>query len=708
MDSARKTIDPPSPHVLELVIGSRTVRFETGKLARQANASVLVREGESVVLVTAVGAKEARAGVDFFPLTVEYREKTAAAGRIPGGFLRREGRVSDHEVLACRILDRSLRPLFPEGYKAEVQIQATVLSAAAGVDTISLALLGAGMAIAISDIPCDGPMLGCRSVIYRNRTTLLPVPAEREEATADLMVSVGPQGLVMVEGEALETPGSELLDHILTTLAELEKAAVEASAWVNECGKPKLAWEQGRENDTADTVPGSEAGDPAHWIRKIEAECGEAIDSCLDIFHKKERHEALARQYESWLHGLAPEDLEDECADALAAKAFRGVEKKRMRKKVVTEGVRLDGRGSQDIRPIWGECGWLPAAHGSAVFTRGETQAMVSCTLGSGSDAQLVDTLWGREERRFLLHYNFPPYSVGETRPLRGPGRREIGHGNLALRALVRCLPPFEDFPYTIRIESDISESNGSSSMATVCGGCLALMDCGVPIKTPVAGIAMGLIEEEGQIVVLSDILGDEDHMGDMDFKVCGTRNGITALQMDNKIGGLTREVLEKALDQALGGIDHILDCMAEILPGPREDLPAQAPQVRGIRILPHLIGALIGPKGATIKALQEESGARVNVDDSGLVTIYASDGNSMKKAVALVNHAVGAVQKGGRYTATVGGVKEFGAFVKIYENAEGLLPREKLGQRTVEEGSELEVRVTGVDNRGRLQLELP
>ena len=693
MSAARNCIDPPKPSILELELGSRKLRFETGKLAKQANASVLVREEDSVVLVTAVGAKEPKPGMDFFPLTVEYREKMAAAGRIPGGFLRREGRISDHEVLACRILDRSLRPLFAKGYKAEVQVQATVLSAGPGVDTISLALLGAGLALSISDIPFAGPMLGCRSVIYRGRTTLLPVPAEREEATADLMVSVGPEGLVMVEGEANEVPAETLLDHLLQTLGSLEKACEEARAWIQEVGKPKREFE-----------PQSL---PKAWLEQVERDCGSSIEAALSIHKKQERAKTFAAALEAWKETLPSEPVEGGLDPKAASELFYGLQKKRMRQRVVTDGIRLDGRGCEDIRPIWAECGWLPAVHGSAVFTRGETQAMVSCTLGSGSDAQLVDTLFGREERRFLLHYNFPPYSVGETRPLRGPGRREIGHGNLALRALESTLPAYEDFPYTIRLESDISESNGSSSMATVCGGCLALMDCGVPVRTPVAGIAMGLIEEGGEIAVLSDILGDEDHLGDMDFKVTGTAQGITALQMDNKIGGLTREVLATALSQAGRGIEHILSCMTEILPAPREELPPQAPQVRGLRILPHLIGALIGPKGATIKAIQAESGARVNVDESGLVTIYASDGQAMRKALDLVNQAVGAVHKGGVYKARVVAIKDFGVFVKIYENAEGLLSRKQLGDRHPEPGEEIDVRVTGVDLRGRLMLEL-
>ncbi len=698
MSAARKSIDPPEPSTLELQLGTRKVRFETGKMAKQASASVLVREEDSVVLVTVVGAKEPKLGMDFFPLTVEYREKTAATGRIPGGFLRREGRIRDHEILACRILDRSLRPLLPKGYRAEVQIQATVLSAGPGADTISLALLGAGVAVALSDIPSAGPMLGCRSVLYRDRTTLLPVPSEREEAQADLVVSVGPHGLVMVEGEALEVPGEILLDHLLQTLQVLEKACEQVRDWVTKVGQPKRDF----------VPPSQERGSRmAAWEQKVEEDCGQSIQHCLGIFKKQKRAEAFASVFETWKETLPMEGQEEELTQGDASELFYGLQKKRMRQRVVSEGIRLDGRGNEDIRPIWGECGWLPAVHGSAVFTRGETQAMVSCTLGSGSDAQLVDTLFGREERRFLLHYNFPPYSVGETRPLRGPGRREIGHGNLALRALKQCLPAFEDFPYTIRLESDITESNGSSSMATVCGGCLALMDSGVPLTAAVSGIAMGLIEEAGEVAILSDILGDEDHLGDMDFKVTGTRKGITALQMDNKIGGLTRKVLERAMHQARQGIDHILDCMAEVLPAARDELPSQAPQVRGIRILPHLIGALIGPKGATIKALQAESGARVNVDDTGLVTIYANDGGAMKKALALVNHAVGAVQTGSVYKATVVSVKDFGAFVKIYENAEGLLPKEKLGAQNPEPGQELQIRVTGVDQRGRLQLEL-
>ncbi|MEZ5989104.1 MAG: polyribonucleotide nucleotidyltransferase [Planctomycetota bacterium] len=691
----------PEAHRLELPLGTRRVVLETGRLARQADAAVLVAEADTRVLVTVVGAAEARPGIDFFPLVVEYREKLAAGGRIPGSFLRREGRITDREVLASRLIDRSLRPLFPDGYRSEVQVQATVLSAGPGADPQSLALLGAGVAVHLSDVPFDGPVLGCRSALYRDRTVLLPVPAELDEAAADLVVSVGPHGLVMVEGEARSVPHDALLDHLLATVDRLDALRAEVDAFRGRAGRPKRPF----------AVPAA----PAPWTAACEAACGEALRGALTIAGKQDRAQAVAAAKDAFLAGLpadAPgggdggEALPPLPGRAEGAALFKDLQKRLVRERIVGEGLRLDGRGPADIRPIWCETSWLPRVHGSAVFTRGETQALVTCTLGSGDEAQLVENVFGKQQHRFLLHYNFPPYSVGEVRPLRGPGRREVGHGNLALRALTPVLPGYDVFPYTIRVESDIAESNGSSSMATVCGGCLALMDAGVPVARPVAGIAMGLVEVGGEVAVLSDILGDEDHLGDMDFKLCGTAEGITALQMDNKIGGLSRDVLARAMSQARDGLDWILACMAEGLAGPRPEVAAHAPQVHGLRIMPHLIGALIGPKGATIKAIQEQSGATIAVDDTGLVTIYASEGPAMRKALEAVNQVVGTVRVGGTYEAEVEAVKPFGAFVRIYDSARGLLPAEAYGGQPPAEGARVEVRVTGVDRRGRLQLE--
>jgi polyribonucleotide nucleotidyltransferase len=654
---------------------------------------VLVRDEDNVVLVTVTASREPRPGVDFFPLVVEYREKMAAGGRIPGSFNRREGRITDSEILTCRLIDRSMRPLFPEGFRNEVQIQAQVLSAHEAGDPVSLALLGTGAALHLSDVPFDGPVLGTRSVIHRERSVLLPVLAEREDASCDLVVSVGPHGLVMVEGEGREVPEDDVLEHLLTTIEEIEKQRPALDAWRDEVGKAKMPFE----------LPEL----PSAWTEKVEAQSGAGLREAIEISGKAERNErtgelrdALMASYDSEEEALSEER---EAAGGI----FKSLQKRLMRERVVQQGKRLDGRSPEQVRPIWGECGWLPRTHGSALFTRGETQAIVTCTLGSEKDRQLLDTVFGTRKASFLLHYNFPPYSVGEVRPIRGPGRREIGHGNLAHRSLNQVLPADEDFPYTIRVESEITESNGSSSMATVCGGCLALMDAGVPLERPVAGIAMGLIEEGGEIAVLSDILGDEDHLGDMDFKLTGTSRGICALQMDNKIGGLTREVLERAMHQARAGIDHILGCMAEILGETRKTVAKHAPQVRSIRIQPNMIGKLIGPKGATIKEIQETSGAELNIDDQGLVKIYAAEGAAAIKAYEMVQQIAGEVRVGESYEGTVTGVKDFGVFVKIYESAEGLVRKQDLKGAAPTQGSKLRVTVRGVDERGRIQLAL-
>jgi polyribonucleotide nucleotidyltransferase len=680
------------PSILEVEIGGHPIRFETGQIARQADASVLVRDGKTSVLVTVVGAREEREGMDFFPLTVEYREKMASTGRIPGNFLRREGRISDHEILASRILDRSIRPLFPEGYKKEVQVMAMVLSAHETGDPVSLALLGTGVALHLSSIPFDGPVAGCRSTLFQEQTVLLPVPAEREGATADLFVSIGPQGIVMVEGSAKDLSEESLLKHLLATADNLKHIQKELASWRETVGKEKQVFT------------------PTQYPKAFEEELRETLEAnlieAIKCPSKSDRKEKI-----SGLLGLFLKKLEEKGAPQEQIEAspnlFAKLQKKIIRSELAKSKIRMDGRKPDEIRPIWGKTEWLEGPHGSALFTRGQTQSACSCTLGTARDFQNLEGLFGKEERRFLLHYNFPPFSVGETRPLRGPGRREIGHGNLAWRAISEVLPPFETFPYSIRIESDILESNGSSSMATVCGGCLALLSAGVPLKTRVAGIAMGLIEEESKITILSDILGDEDHLGDMDFKVTGTTQGITALQMDNKLGGLKEEVLQKALTQARSGLNHILNEMAQILPEKNQpkDVAEHAPQVKTIRIQRDLIGALIGPKGKNIQELQAKTGAQISVNDEGLVTIYAKDGNSSRAAAEAVRRCGAKVRVGQRYKGKVTGVKDFGVFVRIFDSAEGLVHKSALGKIRPQEGEELTVEVKGVDQRGKIKL---
>jgi polyribonucleotide nucleotidyltransferase len=708
-------------HVVEetFEVDGRSVSLETGRLARQADGAVLVRQGDAAVLVTAViGADEkpARDGDDeFVPLTVEYREKLAAAGRIPGSFLRREARISDDEILVSRILDRSLRPLFPKGIAREIQVQATVLSAEPKrIETALLALIGASAALHLSSIPWSGPIAGARLVRSDGRWIAFPDPAERAHADVDLVVSVRREGLVMVEGgaeqvsEAVVLEGLELAGSKLTRLlAAIEKLREKA-------GRPKLA-----------LAPPAETAEQARVAAEVDALAPALLAPAFAIAEKHARRAAIAAaQKDVVARALAGATasgapaVPDAKLAAFAAARGKKLTDRLIRERVLAEGRRLDGRGPGDIRPIDCQVGWLAGPHGSALFTRGETQAMVTCTLGPKDVAQEVETLAGMESRPFLLHYNFPPYSVGEVRPLRGPGRREIGHGNLARRALVPVLPPFTAFPYVIRVESDISESNGSSSMATTCGGCLALMDAGVPIAAMVAGIAMGLVSDSSgpggapRYQVLSDILGDEDHLGDMDFKVTGTERGVTAVQMDNKVGSLPREVLARALEQAAAGRRHILGEMKKALAAPRAALKDHAPRVTSVRIAPAAIPELIGPRGANLKEIRAQLGAEVTIDDAGYAFVYANDAARARAAVARVRELAGVVQAGKLYRGRVTGVKEFGAFVAIFRSAEGLVHvSEWDAQRTndmnavAREGDEVLVRVLGVDDRGKLRL---
>jgi polyribonucleotide nucleotidyltransferase len=678
---------PPSHESVSVKIAGTELSFETGRIARQASGAVLGRSGDHVVLATVVVAP-GRAGLDFFPLTVEYREKLAAAGRIPGSFNRREGRITDHEILHSRLIDRSIRSLFPKGYRAEVQVQVTVLSAEPGADTTTLAILSACAALHLSAAPADGPAAGLR--IVRRGETWSPFPSARERADAELdfVVSYGPNGLVMVEGEAREA-AEDVCVAAMTTAGE----------WL---GKVQKAFDTLRQRAGKPKDPLPEAASPGALPDAIEA----ALAAALAIPGKAERNAAI----DAARARLAAErpDAPPQSLDA----AFQGRRSELVRNRIFDGRSRLDGRGPDAIRPIWCEVGWLPRAHGSAIFTRGETQALVTCTLGTDEDGQRIEDLDGSHVEHFLLHYNFPPYSVGEVRSLRGPGRREIGHGALARRGLAAVLPSFAEFPYTIRVESEISESNGSSSMATVCGGCLALMHAGVPLRRPVAGIAMGLVSDGHRTAVLSDILGDEDHLGDMDFKVVGTEVGVTALQLDNKIGGLEPAQLAAAVAQATTGLRHILGEMAKTLSAPASEIAARAPKVSTTSILPESISVLVGPRGANIKSISAESKARVNVDDDGVVRIYAADGQSARKALRLVGKSVGVVRAGGYYTGTVTGVKDFGVFVRINDVVEGLVPRDELHERsdrdareTLEPGQDVVVRVLGADDRGRLRL---
>ncbi|MCU0863176.1 MAG: polyribonucleotide nucleotidyltransferase [Planctomycetes bacterium] len=678
----------PTAHTATVRIAGTEITFETGRIARQAQGAVLARSGDNVVLATVTAATAPKPGQDFFPLTVEYREKFSAAGRIPGGYGRREGRISDHEVLISRLIDRTLRSLFPDEWKSEVQVQVQVFSAEPTSDLESLSLLAACAALHVSPVPANGPAGGLRIQRVHGQWLAFAGKSQREFADLEFSVGVGPDGLVMLEGGALEASEQDAV-----------AAIAQATEWIQRCHR---AFDELRA-----------AGGQPKWplppppvLPALPETTLAALRAALQVTQKAERRAGIAAAEVAWLQSLPADQI------AAAKQAYGHAVWTETRELALASGRRLDGRSTTEIRPIWSEVGLLPRAHGSALFTRGETQAIVSCTLGSPDDAQRLDNLadHGGSER-FLLHYNFPPYSVGEIRPLRGPGRREIGHGSLARRGLCAVLPGMSDFPFTIRIEAEITESNGSSSMATVCGGTMAMLHAGVPLAQPVAGIAMGLISDGSRHAVLSDILGDEDHLGDMDFKVVGTARGITAIQLDNKLGGLPAAVLEQALAQARTGRLHILAAMATTIAAPAA--PSRfVPQAMRIAIMPDAIGALIGARGANIKAITESTGARVSVDDNGEVLIYATDQNSAQRARLMVLRSAGVLKIGRCYRGTVTGVKDFGAFVKINAANEGLVPIEELDRQPVRhagdiarEGEEMIVAVLGADDRGRLRL---
>jgi len=679
----------------QIEIGGKVITIETGRIAKQADGAVIVRQGGSVVLVTAVSSDEERKGISFFPLTVEYRERSSAGGSIPGGYFRREGRPAEHEILAARMIDRSIRPLFPKGYRCETVVYATILSAESESEPEALAIIGAAAALHLSDIPWAGPIAGVRVAKVDGSLIAFPTREERERATIDLVISSGTQGLAMVEGKAKEASEEDVIDALMLGQEASGKLLDLIERWRTEIGRPKRSFDPPTKDE--------------ELIEKVRGFSEARMREALVIPGKLDRHRAIDDIKRDLLAELeeAYPDREGEIKEA-----FGDLEYQIVRKMIVEEKRRVDERGMEDVRSISGEVRWLPRAHGSAIFTRGETQSLSTCTLGTGRDEQWVETLYGDEKRRFLLHYNFPSFSVGETRPERGPGRREIGHGVLARRALDEMLPDAETFPYTIRIVSDISESNGSSSMATVCGGCMALMDAGVPIERPTAGIAMGLIQEGEEIAILSDILGDEDHLGDMDFKVAGTSSGITALQMDNKVGGLDRAVLDRALDQARRGRLHILEEMKKIIDAPRDDVADHAPRFRSTRIRVERIRDIIGPGGRVIQGIQMTTGSKIDVEDDGLVRIYATTKEAAEAAFKEVKKLTGEPEVGKVYRGTITGVKEFGAFVKIFPNIEGLVHISEMEQGRIEriddvakEGEEMIVRVLGVDNRGKLRL---
>ena len=694
-------------------VGETEITIETGKIARQADGAVLIRQGDTVILVTATATPRPREGTDFFPLSVEYRERLSAAGRFPGGYRKKEGRTSDREIIACRLTDRTVRPLFPEGYRCEVQVLATVLSYQPGTDPEVLAITGGAMALHLSGIPFNGPVAGLRLTCTADGHWLVFAGAEdRTDARADLVISLGPKGLVMMEGEARELPEAELVraiqvasDAVGPLHALMEQARAAAGKAKREFAPPapdaevepavrELATERLR---VALRTPGK------HQREDTVNAVNQAVRRELSM-----RLPARAAADDAASGGSAPVGVG---LSAAAGEALSRLEHELLRRAILEDGVRADGRSTSGIRPIACEAGLIPRVHGSALFTRGETQALVVTTLGTGRDEQETESIYGSVRERFQLHYAFPPYSVGEVRPLRGPGRREIGHGNLARRALEAVLPTAEAFPYTIKIESEITESNGSSSMATVCGGCLALMDAGVPVRRPVAGIAMGLVQEGDAAAILSDILGVEDHLGDMDFKVAGTAEGVTAVQLDNKVGSLPLDLLERALAQAHSGRIHILAEMAKALAGPRKQLSSYAPRIEVMKIQPHRIRDLIGPGGRHIQDLQADANVKIDVQDDGTVRIYAAEAGSLPHAKRRVWELTGEPEVGKIYRGTVTGVKEFGVFVRLFQGIEGLVHASELAEGSIRdvgsvvaEGETLVVKVLGVEG-GRISL---
>ena len=677
-------------------VGSTTITIETGRIAKQANGSVLISAGESIVLVTACASADERPGIDFFPLSVDYVEKTFAAGRIPGGFFKREGRLRDEEILTSRLIDRPCRPLFPDGYRNDIQIIATVLSADKVHTTDVLALIGASTALHISDIPWAGPIAGVRVGRVDGKLVANPTFDEMAKSDLDMIVAGSRDAIVMVEGAADEFSEDELIEALMFAHRSMQ-GVLELQERIREAvGKPKKVFAAKRPTED--------------MFRRVREVVGAGLSDASRTRVKGERYGKFKALKSQMLEALKPEFPEKE---GLLKEAFSEVQGNVMRLMIVDEMVRIDGRDSTTVRPIACEVGLLPRVHGSALFTRGETQGIVTATLGTAQDEQKIDGLIGEKWKRFLLHYNFPPYSVGETKPMRGPGRREIGHGNLAERALARMIPPADQFPYTIRIVSEITESNGSSSMASVCGGALALMDAGVPIKAPVAGIAMGLIKEGDKIAILTDILGDEDHLGDMDFKVCGTAKGVTAIQMDIKIDGLSREILEKALKQARDARLHILGRMLATLPTHRTELSKYAPRITTLKVNPSQIRLVIGPGGKTIKGIVDQTGVAIDVEDDGTVNIASADSVAVQRAIDIIRGLTAEAEIGAVYKGTVKRIVDFGAFVEIFPGTEGLVHVSELAHTRVEnvgdvikEGQEVEVKVLSIEEgSGKIRL---
>ncbi|GAB1256242.1 polyribonucleotide nucleotidyltransferase [Aurantivibrio plasticivorans] len=688
-----------NPVIKSFEYGGQTVTIETGRIARQATGAALVTMGETAVLVTVVGAKDTKPGQDFFPLSVHYIEKAYAAGKIPGGFFKREGRPSEKETLTSRLIDRPIRPLFPDGFMNEVQVVCTVMSTCKTQDPDIAAMIGTSAALAISGIPFSGP-IGAARVGFTQESGYLLNPSYEalETSELDMVVAGTKDAVLMVESEASELPEDIMLGAVLYAHQEMQAVVQACEELARDAGKARWDWQPEPKNEAL--------------ISTVSEGFAAGIKEAYRITDKQARYTALGELRAKAVETLATEESGIDGDEV--KKVFGSIEKQTVRTSVTDGEPRIDGRDQQTVRPINVEVGVLPKAHGSALFTRGETQAIVVATLGSARDAQIIDALEGEKRDNFMLHYNFPPYSVGEAGRMGGTGRREIGHGRLARRGVAAVLPKEEDFPYTIRVVSEITESNGSSSMASVCGSSLALMDAGVPLRAPVAGIAMGLVKEGEKFAVLTDILGDEDHLGDMDFKVAGTAQGITALQMDIKIEGITEEIMEVALKQALQARLHILGEMNKVIDSSRTEVNDNAPRFETLKVDPDKIRDIIGKGGATIRALTEETGASIDINDDGVVKVYADNNESMKAAVDRIGEITAEAEIGQIYEGKVVRIVDFGAFVNFLPGKDGLVHISQIAEERVnsvsdylEEGQMVKVKCLDVDQRGRIKLSI-
>ena len=678
--------------------GDQEFRLETGQIARQASGAVLASMGETVVLVTVVAARES-SGRDFFPLTVDYEERTYAAGRIPGGFFKREGRPSEKAILTCRLIDRPIRPLFPDGFDNEVQVIATVMSVDPEIDPDVVSMVGASAALSISGVPFNGPVGAARVGFVDGEYVLNPSASQLENSALDLVVAGTKSAVLMVESEAQELTEEQMLGAVVFGHDASQAAISAIESLTEKVGVERWQWE-------------AEAQDQA-LQEKVAALVAADVESAYQIADKTARQDAMASVREKATSELVSEDSEADLGDRIKG-AIKSIEKATVRGRILSNEPRIDGRDVETVRPISVETSVLPRTHGSALFTRGETQAIVTCTLGTERDAQIIDALEGERRDPFMLHYNFPPFCVGETGRVGSPKRREIGHGRLAKRAILGVLPSPEDFPYVIRAVSEITESNGSSSMATVCGTSLALMDAGVTLKAPVAGVAMGLIKDGDRFAVLTDILGDEDHLGDMDFKVAGTAEGVTALQMDIKIDGITREIMEQALAQAKRGRLHILAEMGKAISAPREEMSRYAPRITTMSIPTDKIRDVIGKGGVTIRAISEATGAAIDIEDDGTIKIATSDLSAAEDARRRIEQITADVEAGTIYEGKVVRLMDFGAFVNILPGKDGLVHISQISEERVanvsdklSEGDVVKVKVLEVDKQGRIRLSM-